>query len=1105
MSSRVEVISYIRFQLGQLSAKNAQHEFEHICRHYARAVICPYILPATGPVQAGGDQGRDFESFISLMSSDGRFAGMVEDKVIAFCCTLQKTAHNAKIKDDVRKILANGTPVTAIHYFLESDIDVRKRHELEEWARQAGVSLTIHDGQALAEGIAAPSEFWIAVELLHVPSSLWPTPEDLEYSSRKQLWIKSDNKGSPVYFQEGRDLARFALSRPDFAGELSFWFTALKDIMNRHTRIDIRRRSAYEIVMLAMLSGQPLEMAEDAIRFTASELQNLDDHGSIMDAFTVLGAVAAWSSQGGRANEWATDLESWRNVLANRIELIKSGEPLTGELVLREILTYLKTKPEDPEALLDGLTEILIDAQARPLFPLRHFAIRISKLARIFVENPKYQKLTDLLDETVATRVGSAAAADQRDSRAEILYKNDELLPAVRQLQRAKPSWYIAGGLENVCLCMLRLAKWYLELGLPLAAKYNALTVLGILVEPGVRSAEFLKAEALHCIVSTDFVQGAWLKVADLAVAAIGSTLEAHPQTEEGLDVSAPILAMLGIVMNGAKLWNGEMAEEMRNSLIAQGCPVSQFDIHKQWRIDSWTMLIQQAQLEDLMDAPFSDAGARRRLKWTALGIAWILDYENTETLDRQAEEIGAALQIAMTIVGDPRDLEMLPEIVLLTLIPDIGDGEPDLIETGLDGEMHCYDLLWPTDPPKTSDVLFRRLVNSVVMLLARASIVPEQSLLPVVEKFLSQDGIHALIFARLMSDVDAKLIPRTAWNCRKPGANPLFKSNDRRIHETLKWPEGLSPRYSESEVQGHLVARYAHVLNSTRLTLPKLLGLPDFNAAIKSFREEGLYLDWQVLNAVAVRAANLRYQQAHGDFGASDDPEEAITIMMHWIKDVETEAWPSVSLDEFSEQRLREVLTANMVASLNLFGMQPRWEYPNFNAIIKYLDVRFRYFDDDIEHEDPFRLPISLSSTATPPGEVKAVVSQDDEAGARDGQQARDGEQANDIEQSKVEAHGDGQHVVDGEREDGRDDSADDVARASLAEAPEEAVEVGDVGLAGQEAMDDGGDAGQQARQEQRGEGGRGDAESEHASEVAGAGAAEVGDADHGEGEQGI
>ena len=65
--NKITIINRIRFALEQLSVKNQHHDFEHICRYIAKARICRNILPATGPVSKGGDQGRDFETFRSYL------------------------------------------------------------------------------------------------------------------------------------------------------------------------------------------------------------------------------------------------------------------------------------------------------------------------------------------------------------------------------------------------------------------------------------------------------------------------------------------------------------------------------------------------------------------------------------------------------------------------------------------------------------------------------------------------------------------------------------------------------------------------------------------------------------------------------------------------------------------------------------------------------------------------------------------------------------------------------------------------------------------------------------------------------------------------------
>ena len=56
MANPAQVASQVHFALSQLPAQNAHHTFEEICRHLTRQFICSNVLPATGPVSAGGDQ-----------------------------------------------------------------------------------------------------------------------------------------------------------------------------------------------------------------------------------------------------------------------------------------------------------------------------------------------------------------------------------------------------------------------------------------------------------------------------------------------------------------------------------------------------------------------------------------------------------------------------------------------------------------------------------------------------------------------------------------------------------------------------------------------------------------------------------------------------------------------------------------------------------------------------------------------------------------------------------------------------------------------------------------------------------------------------------------
>ena len=110
MTNLTEVKSQIRFQIDQLSSNNAHHDFEHLCRHLVEQEYVAIIIPATGPVSSGGDQGCDFETFRTYIrdnpSISSTFAALVTEKKIAFGCSLQKRkASNRKLKRMYNKYL----------------------------------------------------------------------------------------------------------------------------------------------------------------------------------------------------------------------------------------------------------------------------------------------------------------------------------------------------------------------------------------------------------------------------------------------------------------------------------------------------------------------------------------------------------------------------------------------------------------------------------------------------------------------------------------------------------------------------------------------------------------------------------------------------------------------------------------------------------------------------------------------------------------------------------------------------------------------------------------------------------------------------------------
>ena len=248
-----ELKKYIRFQLSELSPENGHHDFEKISYEIARRRVAPNLLPATGPVSAGGDQGRDFESYRTYLAgslTDGNaFLLTASEKVIVGAGTLEKIAKLAgKVKDDIASICGSGTKPDLIVYFCEQNVSVAKRHA---WIKRCvdthGVELQIFDGAAISDVLTDPDTFWIAEQYLSVPSDAFPAPVVNErYAELKQRWISDD--ATPENFADFIEI-KFGtrLARTDAQVDLEAWIRKLRAFIGNGFPPRLEQRARYEI------------------------------------------------------------------------------------------------------------------------------------------------------------------------------------------------------------------------------------------------------------------------------------------------------------------------------------------------------------------------------------------------------------------------------------------------------------------------------------------------------------------------------------------------------------------------------------------------------------------------------------------------------------------------------------------------------------------------------------------------------------------------------------------------------------------------------------------------------------------------------------------
>ncbi|MFZ1083683.1 MAG: tetratricopeptide repeat protein [Terracidiphilus sp.] len=198
--NRIELRAYIRYQLSQMGAHNGAHDFEQLCFALARLRHVSNLQPATGPVQAGGDQGRDFESFYTYLHSselaNSAFLSLASPTVVVGACTLERQDTPSKIMKDLSVIFNCGVRPDGVIYFCEPDIPIAKRHQLEQRClSEHNASLSLHDGMAIADQLADPDTFWIAEQYLAVPPDFFPSDvAGEEFQRRRTRWLDERTK-----------------------------------------------------------------------------------------------------------------------------------------------------------------------------------------------------------------------------------------------------------------------------------------------------------------------------------------------------------------------------------------------------------------------------------------------------------------------------------------------------------------------------------------------------------------------------------------------------------------------------------------------------------------------------------------------------------------------------------------------------------------------------------------------------------------------------------------------------------------------------------------------------------------------------------------------
>ncbi len=980
MSSVPELVRYIRFQLNQLRVRNEHHRFEDLARDFSRLRICQRILPATGPVGSGGDQGRDFETYRSFLQSTpiatSTFLGGDPSSRIVFGCSLQQGNIGTKIRSDIRTMCNSDYLPNCIVYFCEADIAVAERHRLQHWCNgEFGAELEIFDGQAIAENLVATDVFWIAQEYLEVPADMYPreSTEPDWYMQRKDRWLVDDRQpGNFADFIEIKQSLRRATFNESVKPDLRDWVHCMRRFLSIETAPNLRRNAIYEICVASLRGLNNLTAELPLLEEYFSDISSLESPTEMEDSVILASYCSTafrcehleidvvllhrWSCQlhSKVVELLATDLSANTRcqllVTAGRIGFLPYRDSANAELAIGDAFEYW-----------ESLFDIVDDA---PLFPAESFSDSLVALTPLIGEDARFIGLAQRTDEILADRIGGHAAAEKCRDRAIAYYKLGNILLAIQQLHESKVRWFSAETMRGSLLSMLFLSDCYSSLGLFQAAKYYAAGVIFLAHKlDDIENKDFVLKAAIQfcdCCYSSgewlNFMTTVWLAIAaQNAYQRDPQEIQEHGDMQRLLFHAAVSRIVAKRTLQNVSVYIEKMVEDWQLDEINRSAFNSLCSDETTWLYKVSEERLAAKAIEEMNCAPFSDLGSTRRITWDALGIRWIIESKADYSTTIAAEEFAATLQIVIADLAH-HDLCLLPLTakVEFHLEESIDSIE---VEQVPDNAMASYRVAFPrilTADAEKVESLRAEVFAAAISILQGCTVLPDDDFLSLLHHAMKQ-GLPGKAFSvRPYSELFSELISEDNFNadCRSssfPLADPIALED--KCHLELKWKDGPGPGYTREKAVEAINNRYKRAIKPICLSLPLWNKSGNFQEFVRALREEG-YQDWHILLFLANHTVNYRVNMLAG-VGAPMERFRELSMELMFREETKDDIPVPVTL--FTKADLEPPKFTTIMAIAQTWGLVVKQQTPNFSAVKRYLDVRYNNNVDDIEHEDVF------------------------------------------------------------------------------------------------------------------------------------------------------
>lgn len=1003
-----EAEAYIQFRLDGLASRNEHHRFEEIAVRIARRRISANILLATGPVSAGGDQGRDGESYTTHIPDElpfaAGFSASASTEPVVVACTIQQTALRRKVLADVDAICAPGAdPVTHIAYFSVHPIPSGTVHELKAAVRDAhAVTLDVYSGPQLAMLLAEPELVWVARAYLDLPTSMIPPPDDEPAPGwYVELLDALRRNGGPAALTpatQGEVTAglRHATWDEDTNADLPEWIEFMAAFLadaRDGQDTEMVFRACYEIFVARVRGTGDINGAEDLVRRALAFARTSGDPNIVDDAVTLVaywGPTVAMGAGHADAHEVGEAMVGMRDHAADLLAATDAAThpvraaSLNGTLALLhlhpdwrqarrrrrpaagDVARLARTRPDGADidvsglsademvdahaamGYLDALVDLLPRAHAYPVTPI---ATVFDVLAPVLADYPAYAKVRDGLDARTAEVEGDTARASRCRDRGAAFVKAGKPLAALTEMHNAKRNWFNGETLYGTVLSMRFIAHLYADLGLTYAAKMYACAAAAIAVSQGEDDLREQVPSAF--LEAAGYAQrtGCWADGAALTEIALLARTAYMPDPfdlDRHPDLSAHHTSSLLELSLIRALWPD--LEPLITAAYAR-TPDWYADLSETIELAGENPMTTEqfatAASEQLDGPVFADVGPRRVIDFAALGVRWSFTFPNDRASVLPSESLVAAFQVLLADVA-PFEPVVLSGTVHVIVDVDAGSraaGRVGVIVDDTGVEPTAYVTLDGDDP--AGDHHHRELIAACFQMLAAAVARPEPELYALMDPLFAAGLMHKLFAGRPYEEVADLFDDEHYARCAaatRPEVSARFVPAS---SPALAAATTTGPGYDHDRSLRLIGERYEVAEQSLAYTLPRVLADPASRAVLVDLRAAG-WLDWQILVALLNVAWNWRL--AHAGLRIGVDAPAAVQAL---ARAPETEASPTMPLAVFSSDEIAMHIYGQTISIARTWDLHGWSRVFDEGALRDLLVRRYHYAEDDVAHRD--------------------------------------------------------------------------------------------------------------------------------------------------------